>query len=92
MPFPIMQIGSAEIPWHKKPRGIRDVQLGHHDSGSAIDRLASLLDEEAVGRPIDPDEVIRLAQEVSRIVPEITPFMHRVIHRMKAKQSRIRAA
>ncbi len=62
------------------------------DNGSAIDRLAMLLDDEALGRSLDEGEVISLARDVTRIVPELSSFMMRVIDRMKARQARIQAA
>lgn len=62
------------------------------DTGNAIDRLSSLLDDEAVGRPFDPTEAIALAEDVARTVPELASFMGRVIRRMKSRQARVVAA
>lgn len=63
-----------------------------NNDGTTIDRLALLLDDEALGRPFDPAEVIRLAQEVSQIIPEIAPTMLSLIGRMKSRQGRMAAA
>jgi hypothetical protein len=63
-----------------------------HDHGNTIDRLARLLDDEASGRPFAPSEVIDLAHEVSRLIPEIAPPMGSLISRMKARQARMLAA
>ncbi|CAA7613920.1 hypothetical protein [Magnetospirillum sp. SS-4] len=62
------------------------------DEAGTIDRLAMLLDDEASGRPFDPLEAIRLAQDVSRIIPEIAPFMSSLIGRMKSRHARMAAA
>ncbi|RAU22582.1 hypothetical protein CU669_07810 [Paramagnetospirillum kuznetsovii] len=64
----------------------------YQDDASAIDRLTALLDDEAQGLPFDVEEAARLAQEVARIIPEVSPYMRRIAERLKARQGRTRAA
>jgi hypothetical protein len=47
-----------------------------------IERLAAILEAEAAGRPVDPEEGRRLAERLARACPEIASTMQRVARRM----------